>query len=68
MSSLNLKNKAYENLMIEKNKVKTNLARVKTLLKKYEGDIKNQKLKIADLNQEISTLTNEGKLASKECK
>ena len=66
ISSLNIKNKAYENLMIEKNKIKTSTNRLKALIKKIEQDAKFQRTKNVELKQEISTLNEEQKLANKE--
>ena len=66
--SLNIKNRAYDNLMLEKNKVKTNVNRFKNILKKTESELRANKIKMIDLKQEINVLNEESKLATKESK
>jgi chromosome segregation ATPase len=65
-TALNLRNKANDNLMIERNKARGMVTNLKALLKKQEAEIKINKTKIIELKNEADTLSTEKKMIIKE--
>ena len=66
MTTLNLKSKSNETLLIERNQARSDVSKYKTLHKKAEQDMKANKVKISELKDEIITLTEEKKIIIKE--
>lgn len=66
MTSLNLKITNLNETMIERNKARANVSRLKGLLKKTEAEGKMNRIKILELKQEVGKLTEENTLLTKD--